>query len=243
MRIPSGLVLMCLLVLASPLAFASSAGRALDEHDGDVFDKASLRRGAETYVTYCQSCHGLKLMRYSRMARDIGMGDAVLQGMLRGVAKPSDSMLSAMTASDGEHWFGVAPPDLSLVARARGADWIYSYLRGFYIDESRPNGVNNFYYPDVAMPHVMSSLQGNLRPVFHKVNGVEVIDHLERATQGHVKEAEFDHIVSDLVNFLVYVGEPSQLERLRLGKWVMLIMILMVILFRKLKDEYWKDVH
>jgi ubiquinol-cytochrome c reductase cytochrome c1 subunit len=216
----------------------------VEEVDVDVFDKGSLRRGAITYVNYCQGCHSLKHLRYSRMAKDLQIDEQPLEKeFLRGQAKPHDSMFTAMAASDAEAWFGVAPPDLSLIARSRDPDWIYSYLRGFYLDPSQPNGVNNAFFREVAMPNVFAPLQGTQRPVVKRERGVEAIVGLEPAEGGSLSPEEFDRLVADLVNFLVYASEPAQLDRLRLGKYVIAWLILVMVLMYRLKKEYWKDVH
>ncbi|MDD2767156.1 MAG: cytochrome c1 [Methylococcus sp.] len=215
----------------------------LDDVDIDVFDKQSLRRGAETYANYCQGCHSLKHLRYSRMAHDLKVDEATLEReFLKGQAKPQDSMLSAMHAADGEAWFGVAPPDLSLIARSRPPDWLYSYLRGFYLDASRPTGVDNAFYRQVAMPNVLAGLQGTQRPVVKKGGGVEAIVDLKQMTPGSLSPEEFDAVVADLVNFLVYASEPAQLDRLRIGKYVIVLLIALAVALYRLKKEYWKDI-
>ncbi|QJD29805.1 cytochrome c1 [Methylococcus geothermalis] len=231
------------LTLVAGSALAVESVMPLEDVDIDVFDKESLRRGAVTYANYCQGCHSLKHLRYSRMAHDLKLEQQALErDFLRGQAKPQDSMLSAMRAADAEGWFGVAPPDLSLIARSRHPDWIYSYLRGFYLDPSRPTGVDNAFFRQVAMPNVFASLQGAQRPVVKKGGGVEAIVGLKRVTPGALSPEEFDAVVADLVNFLVYAAEPAQLDRLRIGKYaIALLIVLMVVLYR-LKREYWKDI-
>lgn len=231
------------LTLVAGTALAVESVMPLEDVDIDVFDKESLRRGAVTYVNYCQGCHSLKHLRYSRVAHDLKLEDGVLErDFLQGQAKPQDSMLSAMRAADAERWFGVAPPDLSLIARSRHPDWIYSYLRGFYLDPSRPNGVDNAFFRQVAMPNVFASLQGAQRPVIKKGGGVEAIVGLKHVSQGTLPAEEFDGIVTDLVNFLVYVAEPAQLDRLRIGKYVIAVLIVLAFVLYRLKQEYWKDI-
>lgn len=231
-------------MLLAGMAWAVESIIPVQEVDVDVFDRDSLRRGAITYVNYCQGCHSLKHLRYSRMAKDLKIDEEFLEKeFLRGQAKPHDSMLTAMAGSDAEAWFGIAPPDLSLIARARDPDWIYSYLRGFYLDPSQPTGTNNAFFREVAMPNVFESLQGTQRPVVKRDGGVEAIVGLELDEAGSLSPLEFDAMVADLVNFLVYASEPAQLDRLRLGKYVIAWLILVMVLMYRLKKEYWKDVH
>jgi ubiquinol-cytochrome c reductase cytochrome c1 subunit len=152
-------------------------------------------------------------------------------------------MKIAMTKEDGKNWFGAAPPDLTLIARSRGVDYLYNYLRGFYLDESRPYGVNNSVFPMVAMPHVLWQLQGLQKPVHETVEGKQVITGFELVEPGSMTVDEFDSAMADLVNFLAYVGEPVQQERKELGFWVLLYLVLALVVFYLLKVEYWKDVH
>jgi ubiquinol-cytochrome c reductase cytochrome c1 subunit len=154
-----------------------------------------------------------------------------------------DQMHSAMNAHDAEKWFGTTPPDLSLIARSRGADWLYSYLRSFYTDPSKPLGVNNSVFPDVGMPNVFWQLQGSQSAVVQKVEGHDVITDLKLDQPGQMSPKEFDKMVNDLVNFLVYVGEPVQLERQQMGKYVLFFILMFIALAYLLKKEYWKDVH
>jgi ubiquinol-cytochrome c reductase cytochrome c1 subunit len=231
------------LTLVAGGAVAVESVMPLADVDSDVFDKESLRRGAVTYANYCQGCHSLKHLRYSRMARDLKLEEEALErDFLRGQAKPQDSMLSAMRASDADGWFGVAPPDLSLIARSRQPDWLYSYLRGFYLDPSRPTGVDNAFFRQVAMPNVFAALQGAQRPVVKKGGGVEAIVGLKHIGQGALSPEDFDAVVADLVNFLVYAAEPAQLDRLRIGKYAIAVLIVLTVALYQLKRVYWKDL-
>ncbi|MDZ4153730.1 cytochrome c1 [Methylicorpusculum sp.] len=148
-----------------------------------------------------------------------------------------------MYAHDAEKWFGIMPPDLSLIARSRGEDWIYSYLKGFYTDKSKPLGVNNTVFPDVGMPNVLWQIQGEQTPIYKNVDGREVIEKLSIKEAGQLSEKEFDVMINDLTNFLVYVGEPVKLERERMGKYVLFFIFMIFILSYLLKKEYWKDLH
>jgi len=210
----------------------------------DVFDRESVRRGAEHYVHYCQGCHSLKHLRYSRLAKDYGIDDATMKSeFLLGERKMHETLLSAMRPEDAENWFGAPAPDLSLSARARGADWIYTYLKSFYLDPSRPSGVNNLLANNVAMPNVLADFQGLQEPVIAHREGVEYIESLKLVQPGSMHPEAFDRALHDLMNFLVYVSEPAQLQRLKLGKYVIAFLLLLTVLLYLLKKEFWKDVH
>lgn len=232
------------LLLALSFGAYASKDMELQEADIDLTDNASLQRGAKHFVTYCLGCHSVKHIRYLRIALDV---DVDQKKMLKDIAPEGasiyDQLHSAMNAHDAEKWFGIQPPDLSLIARSRGADWLYSYLKGFYIDKSKPFGVNNTVFEDVGMPNVLWQLQGQQRPIFKTVDGQQTIEKLVIEEKGTLSEQEFDLLVNDLVNFLVYVGEPVQLERQRLGKYVIFFIIMFLGLAYLLKKEYWKDIH
>jgi len=174
--------------------------------------------------------------------------EEVTEQLIRTGAKVGDTMTVSMDEEDAKQWFGNAPPDLSVVSRARGADWLYTYLRSFYRDESRPWGVNNTVFKDVAMPHVLWELQGLQEAVTRKVvdeEGLEqeVITGFKLAEKGKLNPEQYNAAVLDIVNFLVYLGEPSKLKRLALGKWVLLFLAVFFVLIYLLKREYWKDIH
>ncbi len=233
-----------LLLLLLPFAAFASAGVELQEADIDLADSASLQRGAKYYVTYCLGCHSAKHIRYIRMAHDFNISkEKVLEEIAPEGKGIYETMITAMNAHDSEKWFGTQPPDLSLIARSRGPDWLVTYLKGFYVDESKILGVNNTVFKDVGMPNVLWQLQGEQRPVFKKVDGQTIIDRLVTKEPGTMSNKQFDRMVNDLVNFLVYVGEPHQLERLRLGKYVLLYLFMFLIIAYLLKKEYWKDIH
>lgn len=232
-----------ILLLVLPLFVQASVG--LDDVDVDVSDKASLKRGVQYFATYCQGCHSIKHMRYLRIADDLGIPEDEAKNELIPIGGSlHGSMTTAMRANDAEKWFaGAKAPDLSLIGRSRGANWLYAYLRGFYLDESRPFGVNNVVFPDVAMPNVLWEMQGQQKAVFKKEGTAEVLDRLVPVTAGSMTPQEFDAAMTDLVNFLVYAGEPAQLQRTSLGKYVILFLIVFLVLAYRLKKEYWKDVH
>ncbi len=241
-------ILLLAIGLWSVGAPASGGEAGLHHARVDLHDTASLQRGARLFVNYCMGCHSLDYMRYNRLGQDIGLSEAqVRDNLVIGDAKVGDTMGVSMRAADAAKWFGVAPPDLSVVARARGADWLYSYLIGFYADDnpSRPFGVNNLVFKDVAMPHVLWRLQGVQQPVFAEPDesGQRPITGLEAGTAGEMQPGEFRLAMHDLVNFLVYVGEPAQLLRARIGPWVLLFLALLFVLSRALYKEYWRDVH
>lgn len=219
------------------MAWASGAKVHLDHADIDLEDKASLQHGAQLYMNYCSGCHATGFQRYTRVAADLGIKEELMQANLMFVkdAKIGDLMSNSMPAADGKKWFGQTPPDLTLVARVRGVDWLYTYLRGFYKDDSRPFGVNNTVFPEVGMPHVLQELQG----VQVKTEDGE----LELVKAGKLSAEAYDESVRDLVNFLAYAGEPMRLERESLGVKVLLFLAVFFGLAMLLKKEYWKDVH
>lgn len=242
--------LFAILLLVSPaFVFASSGSVHLDRANIDPTNKQSLQRGARTFVNYCMGCHSARYQRYNRLGRDLGINeDMVIEDLMFTGDKTGDHMDIAMSKSDGKKFFGAAPPDLTLVARVRGNDWLYTYLRTFYLDDSRPFGVNNLVFHNVGMPHVLWELQGWQKPVYETVtdgNGHEhqVIEGLELVEEGSQTPDEYDRTVRDLVNFLAYMGEPVKQERQALGVKVLLFLLVFFIIAYLLKKEYWKDVH
>ncbi|AFI83476.1 cytochrome c1 [Methylophaga nitratireducenticrescens] len=222
--------------LFSTLAFAAGPSSKLDKVDIDLTDNASLQRGAHTFVNYCLSCHGASLMRYNRMAKDLGLtDDQVADNLMFTTDKIGDTMKIAMRPEDAKRWFGVMPADLSVIARARGTDWLYTYLRTFYLDDSHPMGTNNLAFKDVGMPHILWEQQG--------YQTIDEQGHLTVAQEGELTPREYDMMARDLVNFLAYISEPSKLQRLALGKWVLLYLAIFFVIALALKKAYWKDVH
>lgn len=236
-------ILSTLLFLLS-LNVNASSGVKLEEADIDLSDIVSLERGAKYYVTYCLGCHSAKHIRYKRIALDLHLDEGEI---LRNVAPLGagiyDPLHSAMNSHDAEKWFGTTPPDLSLVARSRGADWLYSYLKGFYAEPNKLTGVNNAVFKDVAMPNVFWQQQGTQVAVIKNIDGQDIVTELKLEQPGKLSPKEFDKMVNDLVNFLVYVGEPVQLEREKMGKYVLFFILMFIALAYLLKKEYWKDVH
>ena len=240
-------IIASILLLAPAFALAAGGGGVhLEDADIDLADKESLQRGAEYYVNYCMGCHSLEYMRYNRMGEDLELDEVELrQRFIFSDAKPGDLMQSAMRQTDSEKWFGTAVPDLTLVTRWRSPDWVYTYLKSFYADESRPYGVNNTVFPDVGMPHVLAGLQGVQEVVYAETegDGDAALEGFELVQAGSMSPGEYDGVVRDLTNFLTYAGEPMKLERQRLGIYVLLFLALFFILAYLLKKEYWKDVH
>ncbi len=237
------LIITLVITLLSSVSFAAEDVKLLQAKI-DLSDDASLARGAEHYVTYCLGCHSIKYMRYLRLARDFDIAeDKILKDVAPTGAGIYDKMNSAMNAHDARKWFGTEPPDLSLVARSRGADWINTYLRSFYTDSSKPMGSNNTVFPDVGMPNMLWQLQGEQHPVYKMVDQKQLIDHLSNDGKGTLTPEQFDQFVTDLVNFLVYASEPAQLERQEMGKYVLFFILMFLVIAYLLKKEYWRDVH
>lgn len=222
--------------------FAAESGMALERAPVDITDNASLKRGAESFVNYCLTCHGASYMRYNRH-RDIGYtNEEILDKLVFTGQKVGDLMESAMRKKEAEEWFGVVPPDLSVIARSRGADWLYTYLKAFYRDDSTATGWNNLVFDRAAMPHVLYQLQGEQKLVVKKTDkGEEKSLSLEKP--GELSSSDYDKFVADLVNYLVYLGEPHANARKKLGIEVMIFLLGMLILSYALKKEYWKDIH
>lgn len=231
-----------LLVLAAPVVALANEGAHLDKAPYDLNDKASLQRGAKTFVNYCLSCHSASYMRYNRM-QDIGLtNDQIKDNLMFAAEKVGETMDVAMRKTDAKKWFGATPPDLTVIARSRGADWLYSYLRGFYRDDTRPTGWNNTVFDKVGMPHVLFALQGEQELHVEK-HGEHETKHLVLAKEGTQTAPEYDATVADLVNFLVYMGEPAQQTRMHLGVYVLLFLAFFFIVAFYLKKEFWKDIH
>ena len=233
-------------LLISFSAFAAGGGATL-QAGNDLSDRASLQRGAQLYMNYCAGCHSLKYMRYSRMAEDLSLTeDEVMKNLNFTGAKFGEQVQVSMPAAGGEKWFGKMPPDLSVISRVRGSDWIYTYLKSFYLDESRPLGWNNKLFPNASMPNPLWELQGLQHAEFGPVDpatGERHVEGLKVAQAGRQSAQEFDQTARDITNFLEYVGEPAALKRQSVGVWVILFLAALTFLAYLLKQEYWKDVH
>ncbi len=233
------------LLFAPLVAAASEAGYRLDRAPIDPKDLVSLQAGAKTFVNYCLNCHGAQFMRYNRLT-DLGLTEAQIRdNLVLTDAKVGDTMKVALSPKDGKAMFGTAPPDLTVIGRSRGADWLYTYLRSFYRDPKSPTGWNNAVFPQVAMPHVLWTLQGE--------RGLEVIPSKDghgapeykwtQLAPGAQDTVQFDTTVRDLVNYLVYMGEPSANARKSIGIVVLFCLGILFIFAYALKKEFWKDVH
>jgi len=229
-------------------ALAEEGEGALLRSGADINDTESLQRGARNFMNYCSGCHSLTYLRYNRMAEDLKIPESELTANLMFTSnKVFDGINSAMP-QDAADWFGKQPPDLSLMARERGVDYIYSYMKGFYVDNTRPWGVNNMYLPGASMPHVLVELQGLQKPVFKNEPDASGSAHMVLAgvaplTPGTMSPQEYDVFVRDIANFLDYAGEPVKAKRQSLGVFVTLFLLVGFVFAYLLKKEYWKDVH
>lgn len=234
-----------LAILPLPL-LGSEAGYRLDKSPHDPRDIVSLQAGARTFVNYCQGCHGAQYMRFNRLT-DLGLTDAQIQEyLLFSAEKVGETMKTAMVQKEAKAWFGVAPPDLSVIARSRGADWLYTYLRTFYRDPKTTTGWNNAVFPSVSMPHALWTLQGERLLEAATVKDMAGHEHVQykwsQVTPGALSPVEYDALTRDLVNFLVYVGEPAATSRRAIGIVVLFVLGIVFIFAWLLKREYWKDV-
>lgn len=268
------------LIAATILALMPLVGQAaggevhLEQANIDLGNEPAIQRGAKLFVNYCMGCHSAKYVRY-KLFTEVGLSeDDIKDNLMFTDGKVGDLMTIAMPEEDGGAWFGAAAPDLTLTARIKhgGADWIYSYLKGFYTDPSRPLGVNNTVFPNVGMPHVLWDLQGVQEPVYryevhhegHSVAAFDteaaadaylqehadqgyrlerVVDRLELVQPGSMTAAEYDQVARDLATFLTYISEPMKLERQRMGIWVILFLVVFTVIAYLMKKEWWKDIH
>jgi ubiquinol-cytochrome c reductase cytochrome c1 subunit len=249
-------------LIACLLAALSFAGAALANEGGPAWDKfpkdritdvAALQNGAKIFVNYCLNCHAASYNRYNRL-HDIGLSDdQIKKNLLFAGEKVGDLMTVSLDPKQAKEWFGANPPDLTLVARSRaghggtGADYLYTYLRTFYRDDTKATGWNNMAFPSIAMPHVMWELQGDRRPVYAKVEShgheTEVFTgKWEQLTPGTMTPLQFDQAIGDLVGYLQWMAEPAQNQRVRIGVWVLLFLTMLLVFVWRLNASYWKDV-
>lgn len=229
-------------LLAPAMVMASTEGVHLDQAPVNLHDQTSLQRGAKVFVNYCLSCHSAGYMRYNRL-QDIGLtNDQIRDNLMFASEKVGETMTVAMSKADAKKWFGATPPDLTVIARSRGADWLYTYLRSFYRDDSRPTGWNNVVFDKVGMPHVLYELQGE-QVLKHEGEGEHATAKLVLERPGKMTQPEYNAMVGDLVNYLVYMGEPARNTRINLGVAVLIFLGLFFVVAYYLKKEYWKDVH
>lgn len=253
----SALCVAALVLSMAPAARSSAPAAPFGAHwkrwqaHADVADLASLQRGARDFVGYCLGCHSLGYERWSRLGKDLKIPPAVLKKDLIPPGQSSREYIRSPMTADAAKWFGKQPPDLSLIARYRGTNYLYRYLETFYVDSARPTGVNNLAYPSVAMPDVLSSLEGLKVAVYRTVkepgpHGTtiprQVFVHFRQIAPGSMTREQFNQFVHDTVNFLDYVSDPPRLERHRLGVWVVLFLMVFTTLAWLLYREYWKDV-
>ena len=242
------MLIVLMLAMTPALASAAGGGIHLDAANIDPTNKQSLQRGARLFINYCLSCHSAALMRYERIGKDLGIDEKLVsENLIFSGGKAGDLMTVATHADDAIEWFGTQPPDLTVIARARGVDWLYTYLRSFYLDDTKITGVNNLVFADVGMPHVMWELQGWQEPVITTVKDREGNERksvaLKLVEPGLMSVKEFDRATRDLVNFLDYMGEPAKYERRSLGIKVVLFLFMFLVIAYLLKKDYWKDVH
>lgn len=243
------LLIAALLALLSVGASNASAAAkaALEPSYVNIDDRASLQRGAALFMNYCAGCHSLGFQRYSRTAQDLGLTEEQVMSYLNFAGTAfGGPMVKAMDKDDAAAWFGgKAPPDLSLVARAKGGgpDWTYTFLKSFYVDETRPSGWNNTVLVGSSMPNVLWHLQGTQRPIFEGEGNEARVVGFQLAPEGRQSQAEFEQTIRDITAFLTYVAEPAALKREALGVWVILFLTVFTLLAWLLKHEYWRDVH
>lgn len=217
----------------------------------DETDKAAIQRGARVFVNYCLTCHSAEYMRYKRVADDLGISEEIMKkNLMNPVDKFHDGMTVAIEEDDAKRWFGVPPPDLSVIARSRGSEWLFNYFMTFYRDDKSPVGVNNATFKDVAMPHVLWELQGWQEPVYEETadgegghSGEKKIVGMKLVEPGKLSPKEYKQVVRDLVTYMVYMGEPAELKRHEIGFWVLAFLFVFLMIAYALKHEYWKDVH
>jgi len=247
------------LLFAIALPIGAATGGALQQSDVDISNKASLQRGAQVFFNYCASCHSAQYMRYSRLIPDLNLTEEQVQQNLNFLRDPLDAtqplkigelIRPSMSKAQGERWFGKAPPDLTLTARYKhgGADWIYTFLKSYYLDPTRPSGWNNSLFLNTAMPNPLWEYQGTQLPIVKTHKDAAGTSHSEitgfkSAVGGTLSEADYDGMARDVATFMEYLAEPAALQREKYGVWVMLYLLLLCGVTYLLKNEYWKDVH
>jgi ubiquinol-cytochrome c reductase cytochrome c1 subunit len=240
-------LLVILFLLLPGSIYASTEGPALDRAPIDPRDAASLQRGARIFVNYCLNCHSAEFMRFKGLESFGLTPDEIRENLIFTDAKIGDTMKIAMNRREAKSWFGAAPPDLSVIARSRGADWLYSYLRTFYRDDSTLTGWNNLVFPNVGMPNVLWQLQGEQAAKVEETTDAhgQKVEHRQLVLEqkGSLTPVEYDQAVADLVNYLVYMGEPNRAKRIQMGIIALFLLGVLFVFAYWLKKEYWKDVH
>ena len=251
------IILSIVLAMAPMVAFGAGGGACgavpCQEADVDLDNLAAVQRGAKYYVNYCMGCHSMEYMSYGRLAKDLQLSkEQVFDNLYFPTADGKKGLVNymhaSMSAEQGNDFFGVTPPDLTLAARNRGPDWLYTYLKTFYVDDKKRFGVNNMVFKDVGMPHVLWSLEGLKKANFEEIKGDDGETHLEfhgfeKVSDGLMTEVEYDRMVRDLVTFIAYAGEPGKQSLRHLGVWVLLFLVIFAAVAYMLKKEYWKDIH
>ncbi len=233
-------------------AHAAGGGIALDKAPVKTNDLVSLQNGAKLFVNYCLNCHSAAFMRFNRL-KDIGLSDQQIKdNLLFTTEKVGETMKAAIDPKQAKDWFGANPPDLTVIARSRagaggsGADYLYTYLRTYYPDETKATGWNNLVFPSVGMPHVLWELQGKRVPVYDTVtehgHEVHVFKGWQQITPGTMTPAQFDQAIGDLVNYMQWMGEPAQNTRVRVGVWVLLFLSVLTLFAWRLNAAFWKEV-
>lgn len=243
--------LLTVLLLSLPATAMAAGGATAYKFDADLGNEASLQRGAAAFINYCSGCHSMQFLRYNRIAKDLNIPEELVRENLMFGTDKFGFPIKANMPHMAEVWFGKVPPDLTLTARARGDDWVYSFLKTFYVEEGRPNGVNNLTLAGASMPHVLGGLQGWNKLVEKEDHGEEAADahgashgpEFEPVVEGSLSEKEYDRLVSDITNFMVYAAEPAKMVRYKLGAWVLFYLVILTTLAYLLKREFWKDVH
>lgn len=233
------------LILAAAPALAVSGDTELERAGNDVGNVASLQRGARNFMNYCAGCHSAKYVRYNTVAKDLGLTeDQVVENLMFNAERTFETIQASMPLNSAARWFGQPPPDMSLMARARGTDYIFNFLKGFYLDPESPTGVDNLHLAGTSMPHVLWELQGFQRAIFEQAGeGAEPqFSHFETMTAGALSPEDYDAFVRDTVNFLEYISEPVRATRRVLGVWVLMFLTVFLIIATMLKNQIWKDV-
>jgi len=234
--------------LASAPGFAAGGGAAMESADIDPDNINSLQRGAANFMNYCSGCHSAQYVRYTTIGKDLDLSDEMLvENLMFNAEKTFETIQASMPADDAARWYGTAPPDLSLMARAKGADHVYNFLKGFYVAADSPTGVDNLQLPGTSMPHVLWELQGYQAAHFTDHNNEDgsvttMFEGFEQVTAGKMDSEDYDEFVRDTVNFLAYIAEPIRSDRRKLGVWVLMFLTFFLILSRMLKKQIWKDV-
>ena len=238
------IIIFATLIAISNLSFAAAKKSGLmNEYKAinNINNKASLQRGAKYFVNYCSGCHSLKYMRMSTLAKDLDIEEKIFsKNLIFSSKKIGETMTIAMKEADAEKWFGAAPPDLSLIARSKGADYVFAKLNTYYEDDESLTGYNNLAYPNTSMPNILANLQGNQKLILDSHNKPE---KFTKVSSGSYSEKEYKQLTNDITNFLVYVSEPAKLKRYSMGFWVLMFIFLFTVIAYYTKKEFWKDIH